>query len=177
MSFKQLYIFVEGPDDKRFFESIFFPFFDQVFNTVKAIPYRQLKKEIVIKYIETFNSQPSSDYIFIGDMDARGNPLCITRRKEIINEQYKNKINDSKLFIIKEEIESWYAAIAGNEFCNEKKLTFPSLSDSLTKEEFERKVPKDYTSNTFMVEIIKNADIEKAKKMNTSFAYFCNKFL
>ena len=84
-----LYIFVEGPDDERFFKSVFESIFIQQFEFIKYIQYAVLPKNIVEKLVNTQKHSPKNKYIFICDMDARGDSnICITTRKEKEYDKY-----------------------------------------------------------------------------------------
>jgi len=43
-SYKQLFIFVEGVDDERFFEAILKPKFEDKYDLVKFVRYAKMKK-------------------------------------------------------------------------------------------------------------------------------------
>jgi hypothetical protein len=51
-------------------------------------------------------------------------------------------------------------------------------TDTLTKEDFERLMPKKkFTPNDFRIEILNQYDFEKALSHNTSLQYFVTKYL
>lgn len=53
MEYKVLYLFVEGPDDERFFRSVIEPLIGERFDFVKYILYAQQSKEDFEKLIPT----------------------------------------------------------------------------------------------------------------------------
>ncbi len=179
INFKQLYIFVEGPDDERYMNRIILPILSEKYNHIKIIKYAVLQPQIVINFIRTFKQQLNSDYLFFSDMDARGDvKLCITKRKEKIIAKFSGHIENHKLFIVKEEIESWY--LAGISEMDAKRFKIKPLytTDTFTKEDFERLIPKkSVTPNDFMIEILNQYDFEKALSHNTSLQYFADKHL
>lgn len=80
LKYKNLYLFVEGDDDSRFFKSVIKPMFDKFYKTVKVQQYKHQKKE---KFIATIKSIISYEdhYIFFADLDKR---ICIKEKKEKI---------------------------------------------------------------------------------------------
>lgn len=177
MTYKQLYIFVEGDDEKRFIDSVVKPLFLQHYSTVIPILYSGLKQQIITKYIQTFNNQPNTDYIFFCDLDSRGNPLCVSQRKEKEQVKYSNCFENSKIIVVKEEIESWYLAGISAKNLGFFKIKPFANTEAVTKEDFERLIPKNFTSKIdFMIEILKGYSIEEARQKNYSFAYLVKKF-
>ncbi len=177
MEYRQLFIFVEGPDDERYVEKVILPILKEKYAHIKVIKYAKLPKTVVENFIKTYKKQPSSDYLFLCDMDARGNSaLCITKRKEKEQNTFGNLIDRDKLVVVKEEIESWY--IAGITPENLKKLKIKPFTDtqSMSKEEFVRLIPKNFIStNDFLVEVLKEYSLEQAQSLNASLSYFITK--
>lgn len=56
-----LFIFVEGPDDRNYFEAVF----GKQFKDYKIIEYSREKKEKISEYLRSINSMPNSDYLFL----------------------------------------------------------------------------------------------------------------
>lgn len=179
MDFKQLYIFVEGPDDERYMNRIILPILAEKYNHIKIIKYAVLQPQVIINFIKTFKKQLNSDYLFFSDMDARGDvKWCITKRKEKIIAKFSDHIENHKLFIVKEEIESWYLAGISENDAKRFKIKPFYTTDMLTKEDFERLIPKKtFTPNDFMIEILNQYDFEIALSRNTSLQYFVTKYL
>ncbi len=174
--YKQLYIFVEGPDDERFFDKILKPIIINNYNFVKFIKYAGLDKKTIQDFIKTFTKQTASDYIFVCDFDARSKKLCITEKKNRIIDKYGNILADRKIRIVKEEIESWY--LAGISSANLKKYKIKGFKNTelIDKEQFIRLIPSQFQNKTdFLIEIIKEFDIETAKNRNNSLKYFITK--
>jgi hypothetical protein len=179
MDFKQLYIFVEGPDDERFMNRIILPLLTEKYNHIKIIKYAVLQPQVVINFVRTFKKQSNSDYLFFSDMDARGDvKYCITKRKEKIISKFSGHLENNKLFIVKEEIESWYLAGISETDAKRFKIKPFYSTDSLTKEDFEQLIPKkSFTPNDFMIEILNEYDFENALLRNRSLQYFAVKQL
>ena len=105
MSYQQLFIWVEGPDDTRFIKTVIIPYFKNKYNNVKIIEYAKKTNQFIENFIKTINSM-KADYIYLADID---NVACITEKKARIKQQIKN-IDDHAIIIVRKEIESWYYA-------------------------------------------------------------------
>jgi hypothetical protein len=79
MPFSQLFIWVEGPDDQRFVNTILRVEFERQYNSVRVIPYAEMKKEKIIKFIESIRAMPNATYIFLADND---DSPCVSAKKE-----------------------------------------------------------------------------------------------
>jgi hypothetical protein len=163
-----LYVFVEGDDDKRFFENILKPILSKIFSSI-PIEYSGLTQKKVNEFIKSIQSM-KADYLFLHDLDY--NP-CITQCKLKIKLKF-NTLDEEKLIIIDKEIESWY--LAGLDEVKSKQLGLVHLktTDDLTKEKFNELIPAKYRSSRidFMIEILKHYSIKIAKRKNKSFTYF-----
>ena len=179
MDFKQLYIFVEGTDDERFIDKIIKPMLQKSYHHIKIIRYASLKSIVIEGYIKTCKQQNSSDYIFICDLDTIGNQsLCVTLKKQKVQNDYGKYIELEKIAVVKEEIESWYLAGITPENMAKFKIKAFEETESIKKEDFEKMIPKNFISKTeFMVEILKTYSIDKATDYNASLSYFKRKFI
>lgn len=177
---KILFIFVEGPDDERFFNYIKKDISGN-YSDVRLYSYRGRESKSVSQFIQTIKKQRNADYIFVSDHD---DAACITSRKEAEIRKYKG-LEAKKILIVKKEIESWY--LAGITETNAQKLGLTSIrnrhfdirmnTDSCSKETCEQIVPKKFISkNAFLVEILKHFSKRSAKQKNLSFKYFSNKY-
>ena len=180
MDFKQLFIFVEGPDDERFMSRVVVPRLENRYNHIKFIKYATMTKIAVEAFIKTCTQKAAYDYLFVCDMDARGDKtLCVTSRKQREQNKYgRNLLEINKIVVVKEEIESWY--LAGVTDLQAARLNIKHLADTTftTKEDFEKMIPKNFvSSNDFMVEILKNYSLEQGMEANPSLDYFAKKYL
>lgn len=164
---KQIYIWVEGRDDLRFFEKIIKPIFEKKYRSVKITTYSRTKKGIIIKYIEAIKLM-SADYFFTSDID---DAICVTLKKQSLKEIYNN-LDQEKIIIVKKEIESWYKAGLENNKCQQFKISTHTNTDNLTKEDFNRLIPEGFDRLTFMLEILDCFSVECAIAKNGSFKYF-----
>lgn len=168
MSFKQLYIFVEGEDDERFFDKIIRFKLSSKYNSINIIKYAKMKKDKVNNFIISIKKM-NADYIFAHDID---NTVSTTSKKSEIKHMLKN-IDEDKIFIVIKEIESWYLAGLNNEKCQMLKIPIIKNTDEITKESFNSIIPDNFDSRiAFMIEILKNFSIKVAIQKNKSFKYF-----
>lgn len=124
-----------------------------------------MPKDHVIDLIESIKKSQRKEYIFVTDLDS--NQFSIKSR---INDRMKNYGTEKdKIIVVVEEIESWYCA-GINESKNLKS------TDKVTKEIFEES-NKDKDRIDFIMEKLKNFDLNKAINLNTSLKYFVNNFL
>lgn len=172
MTYQRLFIWVEGPDDVRFFNEIIKPIFDKKYDLVEVRPYAKERSEYVSKFVKSIEGM-KADYIFITDINSAS---CITDRKQQLLKTFKN-IDQGRTVIVIQEIESWY--LAGLDKVQAEKLRLPQLdiTDEITKEKFDQLIPKKFDSRIdFMLEILKNFSVDVALQKNHSFKYFIEKF-
>lgn len=177
MSYQQLSIFVEGEDDKRFFDSIIVP--QLTYDWIEVIKYARKTDEWINKYIGTL-LKLRRDYLYIIDIDTTP---CISKKKEIITTKIKN-IDIDKIIVVNKEIESWY--FAGLSDLDFKQLGVNdsgkfNTTDNLTKEKFNQSIPDRFLDSRidFMKEILKyyNLRIVRENQTNQSLNYFINHYL
>src|SRR2546426_1138696 len=168
MPFRRLFLLVEGDDDQRFFDRIVKPKFDPVYEHVDLWPYAQEKAERVEAFLKSIRAM-DADYVFVTDLNASP---CVSARKQQVASKY-SRLEEKKIFVVVEEIESWY--LAGLEERTRRKLEVPRLSntDTLRKEEFNRLIPAAFDSRLdFMLELLNHFSVSAAKTRNKSFKYF-----
>lgn len=160
-----LYLFVEGDDDELFVQKVIVPLLPSYFSHIQCYRYKQKSKAQIRRFVESIKHRSEADYLFFADFDATS---CITRRKEKLKERY-DYLEERKVLIVREEIESWFAAGG---------LTaFSRTTDKLTKEQFDVLRPSQFVSRIdWLQEVLKNFSVEEARKRNASFAYFCNRY-
>jgi len=172
MAINALYIFVEGDDDKRFFEKIVTPFFKGKYNPVKVWKYAQQKKEKVSNFLKSIKGM-NADYIYVSDINHEP---CVTAKKQDIQSKFKD-IDKDRIIVVIKEIESWYLAGLDDRSLKSLGIHYPNTTDKVTKEQFNRLIPKKFDSRIdFMQEILKCFHIETGKQKNTSFRYFLEKY-
>jgi hypothetical protein len=166
-----IYLFVEGLDDERFFQSVYRDYF----NDEKCIIIKYAKKgkpEInnkIQSILSICRKMSSSDYLFVHDSDGKG-------IEDRINEcflEYNSKLDTKKIFIVKHEIESWYYAGLSEEYSKQLKLKKYYLNtDNLTKEDFINKLPNKSQKDTIMKMILSKYSLELALSRNESLRIF-----
>ena len=174
MGYKTLYIFVEGNDDEKFFQKILLPKLREKSDDIKVIKYaRKPKKfEYIVKFVKSIQSM-GADYIYVTDIN---NSPCVTAKKKETQNNLRNIDGDKTIVVIK-EIESWYLAGLSDTECERFQMHTVSVTDTITKEQFNSLIPKKFNSRIdFMSEILKKFSIEIAKHKNKSFGYFIEKY-
>lgn len=176
-----LYVFLEGPDDERFFNAVIRPLLAAEIDFFKIIMYSTKTSSVIQSILKTVKAQTNLKYLFFCDHDTQGDSsLCITKRKEKICEKYGQQPELTRIFVVREEVESWY--LAGITAVNKQKFKLPTFTttDHITKEDFLAMMPKQFTSsNDFMIEVLKEYSLQYAvsEATNTSLRYFCEKCL
>ena len=170
MSYNILYLFVEGTDDERFFESVIKPKFEGKYDYVEMMKYAHKSTKYIFNFLKTIKSMNNS-YIYFSDIN---DTPCITLKKQEILETYKN-IDKDRIVIVIKEIESWY--LAGLNEKDSKKLTKRSFksTDTITKEQFNTFRPKNESRINFMIELLNVFSRDTAIQKNNSFSYFMKK--
>jgi hypothetical protein len=166
---KYLVIFVEGLDDKRFFEKIIQPVFEDIGYYVIVWDY---KKEPIIRIRKFLRSifKMGGYYIYTADID---DSPCITHKKQRVRQKL-SQVDPERIAVVTKEIESWYLAVLDDCKCPiSLRNCCLSNTDDIDKEKFRSLKPKKYSSDTdFMLEILKYPSIDKAINRNRSFQHF-----
>ena len=157
-----LHVFVEGPDDERFFSKVY----GGCLGTLRFIQYAGWSAPKINNFIRSISCMPDNDYIFLGDADGKS----IEERKRILINRYSN-LESSKLFIVQFEIESWYYAGASLATCQKLKLKhFVYNTDNITKEEFNNKLPQKADRKYVMAELLELYELGLAINRNASLS-------
>ena len=172
--YQRLFILVEGDDDERFFDHLIRPMYEQICDHIHLWKYSQQKLKRINGFLNSINSMPHADYIFVADLDASP---CVTDRKERITSQFE-KLSEDRILVVCREIESWYLAGLNDDSRRQIKIRRRfNKTDSISKEQFDSMMPEGFDSKIdFMQEIMKLFDRETASTKNTSFEYFMRKY-
>ncbi|MDR3290597.1 MAG: hypothetical protein LBT10_00455 [Methanobrevibacter sp.] len=168
-----LYIFVEGDDDRRFFNNIKEEL-AKIINinpkTIFIIPHVQKKDKIIDGYINKAKKS-NNNYLFLSDRDTHHYP-CITKKKDDLLSKYKS-LEIDKIIVVEEAIESWYFSGLKNKslFGNSKKLKY-----ICSKKEFNDLIPTKCERVDFLNEILKFFDSKLAISNNDSYNYLDDSF-
>ena len=159
-----LHVFVEGPDDERFFSKVY----GETFGEYKFIQYAGLTPQKINNYLHSINCMPNSDYLFFCDADG-----CeIEKKKSDISIKY-SCIDKERVFVVQYEIESWYYSGASPEKCQKLKLKqYVFNTDNFTKEHFNARIPRRGDRKIIMALLLEEYAIDLAITRNTSLAFF-----
>jgi len=172
MSYKELYIFVEGDDDERFFEKVVMPMLEDKYDSVALLKYAQRKNQRVTAFLNSIDRMDMK-YLFVSDINHRP---CVTAKKQEVQGKFKN-IDKDRIIVVIKEIESWYLAGLDDTCSKGLGISPCDSTDNIPKEKFNALIPKKFDSRIdFMREILKCFHIETAKQKNTSFRYFLEKY-
>jgi hypothetical protein len=173
MAVRRLFIFVEGSDDVRFFETIIKPRFEHVFDSVELITFACTKSVKVDRFIRGINAMHHS-YLIVTDIDLE---TSVHAKKKVILSRF-NEADYQNILVIIQEIESWY--LAGIDDGGGKALGIhsPARTDFVTKEHFLRLIPRFYPSKiAFMIQILKHFSLSTAVEKNKSFRFFIEHYV
>ncbi len=172
MKKRKLFILIEGVDDKRFFEKIIKPRISSVYCSINIDTSAQTGNEKIRRYVKSFHKM-GADYIFVTDLDEKA---CITKKKNDIHRKFR--VRQDNIIIVVKEIEGWYFAGLSGKDINKLGIRGIINANTITKEEFNRIIPKQYESRlAFLLEILENYNIRAGKRNNESFCYFMNKYV
>lgn len=159
-----LHVFIEGADDERFFTKIY----GKCFGDFKPIQYTGWTPTKINNFIRSISCMPDSDYLFFGDADGK----TVEEKKALLTQRY-SFLDDNKVFIVQYEIESWYYAGASAGICQKLKLKqYVHNTDSLTKEDFNAKLPKKTDRKFIMSQLLDLYEMELAVSRNRSLSCF-----
>lgn len=159
-----IYIFVEGPDDERFFHRIYGKYFVEF----KCIQYAGWSNIKINQFIRSIRCISGADYIFFGDADGK----AINDKKNALVKKYSN-LDIKKVFVVQYEIESWYYAGASQAVCQKLNIRqYVHNTDNIRKEHFNSKLPKREERKIIMASILEMYDLELALTRNTSLSIF-----
>ena len=163
-----LRILLEGNDDQRFIDNVICPYISQIKpSLILTIKYAEERKVDVDKTIQKLDAK-NHNYILLGDYDSSDD--CITLKKEDLIEEF-NHLNKDVIFIVKDEIESWFLAGMNTDLEIFAEFNVPDDTEGLTKEMFNEMMARI----DLMKEISKSYDFDLATKRNNSFKYFIEK--
>jgi len=169
-----LRILLEGNDDQRFIDNVILPYISQIKpSMILTIKYAEERKVDVDKTIQKLDAK-NHKYILLGDYDSSDD--CITLKKEDLIEDF-NHLNKDVIFIVKDEIESWFLAGMNTDLEIFNEFEIPDDTEGITKEMFNDMMKNSHFDSRIdlMKEISKSYDFDLATKRNNSFKYFIEK--
>ena len=171
---KIIYIFVEGEDDEIFLK-FFLKNYTKQFDKVIFWKYAQKKKLDNIRVLKSIKQIENWEYIFFTDFDSRDS---IGERKREIQKRFNHELDYDKIFIVIEEIESWFAAGIDFKHFELKQLSYIKDSQDITKEYFNALCLGRYHPKTnFLIEIMKHYQLKQSLDRNLSLNYTYYKLL
>ncbi len=171
--YKRLFIWVEGEEDKRFFEKIIEPKLKKKYNLIETIRYSMLRKEKIDNFLKSIQAM-DAEYIFVIDIN---NSPCITLKKQEAQNKYRN-IDTDRIIVVIKESESWYLAGLDKKSSRKFGISDYIVTDNIIKEKFNSLYSKKFNSRIdFILEILKIFSVDIAKKKNKSFRYCIDKFI
>lgn len=174
-----LTIFVEGEDDVLFFNKNILKLFHQKggYDEINVVKYQETGTKRFLQHLQFIN-RFDGNYIFISDFDFRP---CITskkndRIKEFTRENF-DKLDDNKIFIVKNEIESWFLAGVDNTQPIFRNIDVPKDTEKTSKDYLERMLKKTKFDSRvdFFIEVSNYFNYDLAMQRNDSFRYFLKK--
>lgn len=171
---RYLRIFVEGPSDKDLFEKKLKSVINKHFKAsrfcIEFIEYKSLSRfgAEEINRILIMSRKYGDKVIFTGDC---AESHCITEAKDKLKKTY-TEINNYPIFIVKQEIESWYLAGLDKRAQKELGLEYYSDTDKIKRSRFKKMVPDEESYSVFLNKILPRFKLAVASKQNSSFKYF-----
>lgn len=167
--YRQMWVFVEGKDDRRFVDRVLRPILERQYDHVDTWMYAQESHDRTVGFLRSLQSM-KVDYLFLADIDESP---CVTAKKEALTSKYHRAVEAANVLVVVREIESWYAAGVDDAAWRELAIASPSSTDDMTKEQFRNLMPRRFNDSVvdFMVELLSGFRIDLARGRNRSFCY------
>jgi len=175
MAYRQLFLFVEGDDDARFFQALTIPFFKVRYDDIRIVRYAALKKEKLGNFVRSVRSM-GADYLIVGDLDWHP---CVSAAKQSLLQRC-SQAEPERVQIVKAEIESWYCAGIPEGDTEWGSLPIGQAPDTerLTKENCLHTLAESGSPRLpALLSLLERFDRKRAASRNGSFRYFLGKHL
>lgn len=158
---KRIGIFLEGDDDKRFFEKILIPFFERKYEgyIFSIIRHAEKKPQIIKNYLNTFIEDECKIFYF---RDYDKGP-CFKEILDKTKNRY-NQLEENNIFIVRKSIEGWYLAGFNNDFLRNNNI---NDTDDIRKSQLKFLFPNDRYP-LIMINLLEDYNIEQAIQKNAS---------
>ena len=168
MPYRRLFIWVEGPDDTRFFDRVIKPLFSTSHDWVEVREYSGLPRNKLRDFLRGIRAM-RADCLFVVDLNQSP---CISERKRRLRTKLRG-LRDEEILVVCPEIEAWYLAGLGPEARKTLRLKWKGIgTDDCTKERFNAVQPVRFESRIdFLIEILKVHAADRAMQANSSFRY------
>jgi len=173
-----LFVFLEGPDDERFFRAVVAPLFQSRYASINYIQHAGKNAGYINSYINSIAAMNTdeyrADYLFFNDFDLS---RCITGRKNALMRQYR-RLDAERIVVVRKMIESWYVAGLDQTSCADFGLRYAGHTEGIDKRFLESCMPRRFNSlNLYLIDMLARFDHEIAIQQNTSYAYLIRKFV
>ena len=139
------------------------------------IPYQKTRNHEIKKHIKAAQAK-NQDYVLLSDLDSHTYP-CITSRKKSRIDELDGIVDEDKIIIVEEELESWCLAGIDTSIDDYSEFEIPQSTDNITKEDFEKILSKtSFNKNKLLNYLSRDFNIDLAVKRNASFKYFLEKY-
>jgi hypothetical protein len=173
VNYRRLFVWVEGPDDLRFFETMVKPVLARRYDWITIVQYACMKDEKVRDFIVSIAGM-RADYIFVRDLDDL--PCASEAKAETVT--HVTSLDPARIAVVKREIESWYLAALNRSSARRLGFVHPENTEAISKEGFNLLIPRRFASRVdFMMESLKASTIADARRNNGSFDYFARKYM
>ncbi len=170
--YRRLFIWVEGTDDERFFNTIVVPRLASRYDNITVQRYAGMKNASIDKFLRSIEAM-GADYLFVADIDSAP---CVTRKKAALQGAF-NRLDARRIIIVKAEIESWYHAGLDVNAARRLGTRVEHDTQTMTKERFRELQPARFRSGiVYMTEVLDAFDFDTARRQSASFAYFAGKY-
>ncbi len=175
-----LHILHEGKHDKDYFEHFIKKDLLKNYQCTKLKTFKYTTYESATKHINTIVSENEKLIIF-GDADFQSIGTAKPKNQKDLHNYLCKKFNiknncEKLLFVVIEEIESWYLAGFDKVFCTKHAVKYHKNTENVTAETFaECRIRPEQTEKEFRNWLLKNKNeykIDEAKKRNNSFKLF-----
>jgi len=160
-------ILYEGPNDRRFLETIVKP---KLSGSYRVVMFKQscLSKRVRSEIVREARIK-KEPVVCICDLDDYE---CFPKKRETVASCFGLKDEDC-ITIVCREMEGWFLAGASDEAASALGLSVPVDTSSLAKEQFNDMVVKAQRSRIeVIVTILDSFDLDKAKERNSSFEHY-----
>jgi hypothetical protein len=163
MSYRRLYLLVEGTDDELYASRVLLPWLRPHYDEARCWKYAQqpaIKTDAFLRSIKAMGA----DYWLLADLDQCP---CVMQRREQILQRFPSA-EGARIVVVVPEVESWYLAGLGQEAAKRLKVSLPRDMDRLTKERFDQLLPARMSRIDFMMEILGQYELPAAAGQNRS---------
>lgn len=169
---KRLVILIEGNRDEDFIQWIVKPIMISAEEYFDIITYKfpRMPKHITGSYIETVRNM-GDDILCLTDITGFRSKKD---KREQVQRDHIGNIGDDRVIIVIKEIESWYLAGVSQPCCGRMRIDYYDRTDTINKEKFHEIITRSkfIPRSVCCLEMLRNYDVELAKRRNRSFNCF-----